>query len=69
MGYSPWDLKELDMTEQLILSLSLHPLSEIRCNPPIFFCPLCVCVCVCVHNSVEKANGQCSSRIGTHETE
>ena len=48
MGYSPWDLKELDMTDQLILSLSLHPLSEIRCNPPIFFCPLCVCVCVCV---------------------
>ena len=46
MGNSPWDLKELDMTEQLILSLSLHPLSEIRCNPPIFFCPLCVCVCV-----------------------
>ena len=67
MGNSPWDLKELDMTEQLILSLSLHPLSEIRCNPPIFFCPLCVCVCI--HNSVEKANGQCSSRIGTHETE
>ena len=33
MGYSPWDHKESDTTEQLTLLLSIY---------------MCVCVCVCV---------------------
>ena len=56
VGYSPWGLKELDMTEQLILSLSLslHPLSEIRSNSPLFFCPRSVCACVCIYTILLK---------------
>ena len=54
MGYSPWDLKELDMTEQLILSLSASPKWDKMQSTHILLPTVCVCVCVCVYTIVLK---------------
>ena len=66
-------LKELDMTEQLILSLSISlsasPKWDKKQSTHILLPTVRMCMCVYIYNSVEKAKGQCSSQVGTHETD
>ena len=44
VGYSPWDRKESDTTEQLTLSLYITRICYIHIGACV-----CVCVCVCVY--------------------
>ena len=55
VGYSPWDFKELDMTEQLILSLSLSLSASPKWDKQSTHILLpTVCVRVCIYTIVLK---------------